>query len=123
MARGERLICASSALADGGRGVRFALGASGAEDAFVVRHRGRVSGFVNRCPHVGTELDWNPGEFFDETGLYLICSTHGAIFEPNNGYCVAGPCRGASLQPLEIGERDGGVYLLNDAPDGDTSAP
>ena len=123
MARRERLICASAELADGGAGVRFAIDDSGEEKGFVVRHRGQVAAFVNRCPHVGTELDWNPGEFFEESGLYLICSTHGALFEPNNGYCVAGPCRGASLQPLEIGERDGGVYLLDDAPDGDTSAP
>ena len=125
MARRERLkrlICGSAEVADGGPGVRFAIDASGDEKGFVVRHMGRVAGFVNRCPHVGTELDWNPGEFFEETGLYLICSTHGALFEPNNGYCVAGPCRGASLQPLEIGERDGGVYLLIDAPEEDESS-
>jgi len=41
------------------------------------------------------ELDWQPGEFFDIAGVYLVCSTHGAIFEPNSGLCVAGPCRGA----------------------------
>jgi nitrite reductase/ring-hydroxylating ferredoxin subunit len=113
MARGERLICASAALADGGPGVRF--GVAGPDDgarAFAIRHRGEVSAFVNRCPHAGTELDWQPGEFFEETGLYLICSTHGALFEPKNGFCVAGPCRGASLQPLDIRERDGGIFLL-----------
>ena len=118
------MICASAALVEGGPGVRFGLEGEGPHvSGFAIRWHGMLSAFVNRCPHAGTELDWNPGEFFEETGLYLICSTHGALFEPNNGYCVAGPCRGASLQPLEIGERDGGVYLLNDAPDGDTSAP
>ena len=117
MARHERLICASSDLADGGTGVRFEIEPDGFSGGFVVRHGGLACAYVNRCPHAGTELDWNPGEFFDETGLYLICSTHGALFEPTNGYCVAGPCRGASLQPLEIGERDGGVYLLIDPPE------
>jgi nitrite reductase/ring-hydroxylating ferredoxin subunit len=113
----ERLICASEALAEGGRGVRFALRSLGGEEkGFAVRHGGKVCAYVNNCPHLGTDLDWQPGEFFEESGLYLVCSTHGAIFEPGNGFCVAGPCRGASLQPLEIRERGGEVYLLNDHP-------
>ena len=107
MADGERLICASADLADGGAGVRFDLPSGSV--AFVVRYHGIARAFVNRCPHAGTELDWQEGEFFDETGLYLICSTHGALFEPGTGFCVAGPCRGASLEPLAIRERDGQV--------------
>ena len=118
MADDERVICASGALVDGGPGVRFELDSAVhfTTAGFAVRHCGAVRAFVNRCPHAGTELDWNPGEFFDETGLYLICSTHGALFEPGNGYCVAGPCRGDSLEPLGVGERDGQVILINDAP-------
>lgn len=118
MADDAGVICASADLVEGGAGVRFDLDPQRhlTTAAFALRHRGCVRAFVNRCPHAGTELDWNPGEFFDETGLYLICSTHGALFEPGNGYCVAGPCRGASLEPLEVGERDGQVILLNDAP-------
>ena len=118
MAHGERLICASAQLADGGPGVRFELDPQRyfTPVGFAVRHCGAVRAFVNRCPHAGTELDWNPGEFFDETGLYLMCATHGALFEPGTGYCVAGPCRGASLEPLAVGERDGRVVLLDNAP-------
>ena len=102
MADDERLICASDALAEGGDGVRFDA-VHGGDAGFAIRHHGQVRAFVNRCPHAGTELDWQPGEFFEESGLYLICSTHGALFEPGRGFCVAGPCRGASLEPLATG--------------------
>ena len=124
MADDARLICASAALAEGGRGVRFALRAPcGAEKGFAIRSCGAVRAYVNRCPHLGTELDWQPGEFFDVAGLYLVCSTHGAIFEPSTGFCVAGPCRGASLEPLQVRERNGEVLLLNDkAPPNSTSS-
>ena len=110
MARDPRLICASAELAEGGAGVRFETEAG--SPAFAVRFVGSARAFVNRCPHAGTELDWQEGQFFDETGLYLICSTHGALFEPGTGFCVAGPCRGASLEPLAIRERDGQVVAL-----------
>lgn len=116
MADDARLICASEALAEGGRGVRFALRAQGgAEKGFAIRSCGAVRAYVNRCPHLGTELDWQPGEFFDVAGLYLVCSTHGAMFEPGTGYCVAGPCRGASLERLQVRECDGRVLLVGDA--------
>jgi len=116
MADDARLICASEALAEGGRGVRFALRAlGGAEKGFAIRSCGAVRAYVNRCPHLGTELDWQPGEFFDVAGLYLVCSTHGAMFEPGTGYCVAGPCRGASLERLDVRECDGRILLVGDA--------
>jgi nitrite reductase/ring-hydroxylating ferredoxin subunit len=116
MAEDARLICASEALAEGGRGVRFALRApGGVREGFAIRSCGAVRAYVNRCPHLGTELDWQPGEFFDVAGLYLVCSTHGAMFEPGTGYCVAGPCRGASLERVDVRESDGRVLLVGDA--------
>jgi nitrite reductase/ring-hydroxylating ferredoxin subunit len=117
MAADERLICASQALGEGAAGVRFAIpGAGGGEiQAFAVRHGGAVRAFVNRCPHMGTELDWQPGEFFDLAGLYLVCATHGALFQPATGFCVAGPCRGASLERLPTREDNGRVLLLEAA--------
>ena len=110
------MICASGALVEGGAGVRFVLRAdAGPVNGFAVRSCGIVRAYVNRCPHLGTELDWQAGEFFDVAGLYLVCSTHGAMFEPGTGYCVAGPCRGASLERVEIRESDGRVLLIGDA--------
>jgi len=111
MAGEPRVICGSDALAEGGLGVRFDWAPAGGQGkGFVVRHEGAARAFVNRCPHMGVELDWLPGEFFDETGLYFVCSTHGAIFEPATGLCVAGAlprrpaqgdrCRGAPRRIL-----------------------
>lgn len=117
MAGPSRVIAPAGALPEGGRGVRFAWPPAGGEGkGFAVRFDGEPRAFVNRCPHLGVELDWEPGEFFEETGLYLVCSTHGAIFEPSTGLCVAGPCRGARLEAIAVEERDGLVQLIDDPP-------
>ena len=111
MAGRERLICASGDLADGGPGVRFEVKrGEQTMPAFVIRFRGALHAYVNECQHQASELDWVPGEFFDADRLYLICATHGALYDPGDGLCVAGPCGGARLAPVAIGERDGVVY-------------
>ncbi|MDQ8021676.1 MAG: Rieske 2Fe-2S domain-containing protein [Moraxellaceae bacterium] len=108
----SRLICASEALAEGGDGVRFALTTpDGEQSAFVVRFDGKPRAYLNRCAHVAVELDWNPGKFFDDSGLYLICATHGALYEADTGHCAGGPCRGGALIPLKVLEQDGNIYL------------
>ena len=71
-------------------------------DGFVVHHQGAYHAYVNRCPHAGTPLDLWPNEFFSEDGRWLVCATHGAVFDPATGRCVSGPCAGASLTPLRV---------------------
>lgn len=80
--------------------------------AFVVRYRGRVYGYLNRCAHVEMELDWREGQFFDADGVNLICSTHGAVYAASSGRCLGGPCGGAPLVPLRVEERDGRIYFM-----------
>lgn len=110
----QRVICEAAALVERGDGVRFEIpAAGGAEAAFAVRAEGRVYAWRNACAHIPVELDWNPGKFFDASGLYLICATHGALYEPHSGLCVAGPCQGRSLQPVAVEERDGNIYLTD----------
>ncbi|MBL8379304.1 MAG: Rieske 2Fe-2S domain-containing protein [Burkholderiales bacterium] len=112
MAGKARLICASAALAEGGAGVRFEReGARGPESAFVVRFDGTAHAYLNRCAHVPVELDWQPGNFFDADGLYLMCATHGATYDAATGRCAGGPCRGQGLIKVAVTERDGGIYL------------
>jgi nitrite reductase/ring-hydroxylating ferredoxin subunit len=108
-----RLICASSALADSGRGVRFEVEYFGEPaPAFVVRYRGAAHGYLNRCAHVAMELDWQEGVFFDFDGRDLLCSTHGATYDAQSGRCVGGPCVGKGLVKLRLEERGGQVYFM-----------
>ena len=105
MAETERVICRIDELVEGGLAVKFTIALSEpARDlpCFAIAFNGVVYAYVNSCPHRGTELDWQAGQVFDETGLYLICATHGALFEPDSGLCVGGPCHGAHLRPLAI---------------------
>jgi nitrite reductase/ring-hydroxylating ferredoxin subunit len=111
----EILICAADAVENGGRGVRFPVTAGG-EDAtgFVVRHEGKAYAYLNRCAHVPIELDWAQGEFFESSKLYIMCSTHGAVYMPESGYCAGGPCRGGRLRPITVVEHDQQLYWLPD---------
>lgn len=109
-----QLICDSAALRDGGPGVRFDVDEDGeAAPAFVVRYRGEVYAYMNRCAHVGLELDFMPGHFFDLSGELLICATHGATYDPVSGRCAGGPCNGAALEALRVAEVDGRVELVD----------
>lgn len=113
MVESIRLICRSDSLPDGGEGVRFEIKRDTGETvpAFALRVSGRVSAFVNRCAHVPIELDWMPGHFLDVDRRLIVCATHGALYEPDTGRCIAGPCKGATLEALAVFERNGEVYL------------
>ena len=112
MVERERVICPSRALADSGIGVRFEVEYFGeSAPAFVVRYRGRVHAYLNRCAHVEMELDWQEGVFFDSDGRDLLCSTHGATYEAPTGRCIGGPCNGTPLVKVLVEERDGNVYF------------
>ncbi len=113
MADHERVICASSALQDGGDGVRFSVNVGTAQTAaFAIRFQEQAHAYLNRCRHVPMELDWNPGKFFDSDATLLICSTHGALYDAANGACRGGPCQGHGLIRVPIIERDGLVLIL-----------
>jgi nitrite reductase/ring-hydroxylating ferredoxin subunit len=96
-----------------GRTAKFRLAGRGRSvEGFVVNHDGQYRAYVNRCPHVGTPLDLWPNEFYTEDGRALICSTHGAVYEPVSGLCTAGPCVGDRLEPLIL-RRDGDVLIVS----------
>jgi nitrite reductase/ring-hydroxylating ferredoxin subunit len=116
----ERMIGRSADLVEGGRAIRFEVSDPGVDQtassrprgAFVVRWHGRPYAYVNQCKHRATELDWNEGDFFDDSKQFLVCATHGALYRPSDGFCVAGPCAGACLDHVEVRERAGMIYVM-----------
>ena len=103
-------LCNSADLADGGLAVPFDVVYGGQTcRAFAIRYNGQAHAYVNRCGHVAMELDYQPNHFFDITGHWLICATHGALYAPETGACRGGPCRGG-LVKIELTERDGVVH-------------
>jgi len=107
----EQALCRSEQLAERGVALVFdVLLWRQPARAFALRFDGRVVAYMNRCAHVPTELDWQAGEFLDQDQRWIVCSIHGATYEPADGRCIAGPCRGQRLMALEVTERDGQVW-------------
>ena len=85
-----------------------------AEPVILYREGAQVRAWLNVCPHAGRPLDWAPGQFLKSREGLLVCAVHGASFELIDGECVAGPCRGQSLQRVEVVVRDGQVRQADD---------
>lgn len=77
--------------------------------AFAVRFEGQPHAYLNRCSHVAMEMDFQPDRFFDNTGQWLLCASHGAVYRPDTGECAGGPCRGG-LVKIDLSERGGVVH-------------
>jgi len=102
-------LCASDALVDGGAGLSFdVVYCARPARGFAVRFRGRVYAYLNQCRHVPIELDYQTNQFFDVSGNWLICATHGAMYAPETGACLGGPCRGG-LAKIDVTEHAGRV--------------
>ncbi|MEQ8357552.1 MAG: Rieske 2Fe-2S domain-containing protein [Kiloniellaceae bacterium] len=107
-------LCRLTEIEDGaGRG--FVLGEGADEVAlFVVRDGARAFAYMNSCPHMGTPLDWGGfdgtgGSFVSADSGKILCATHGAEFRFEDGFCVAGPCLGASLLPARLSRDPDGL--------------
>lgn len=78
---------------------------------FVVRWQGGVYAYMNACAHAGHPLNIDPDKFFSVDQTLLLCTSHGAVFEPDTGICVGGPCAGASLKALECRVENEQVFV------------
>jgi nitrite reductase/ring-hydroxylating ferredoxin subunit len=104
-------LCAAEDLQEKGRALLFDVLQWGQPArAFALRFDGRVVAYLNRCAHVPTEMDWQPGEFLDAAREFIVCSIHGASYAPRDGRCAGGPCGRGRLMAIAVDERDGTVY-------------
>lgn len=96
-----------------GEAVKFAFKEDGIprEGILALLEQGNWKAYENSCRHIPLPLDYGDGKFFDPTGQWLTCQTHGAIYDPATGHCLEGPCRGARLRELEIEEIDQRLFL------------
>ena len=103
-------LCGSADLVNSGSAVPFDVVYGGQTcRAFAIRYQGEVHAYLNRCAHVAMEMDFQPNQFFDSSGDWLICATHGALYQPQTGQCRGGPCR-SGLIKITLSERDGVVH-------------
>jgi len=83
----------------------------GEQEGFLIRYRGRLHAYRNRCRHIPMTMDWVENRFLSRDRCYIQCSTHGALYEIDTGRCVAGPPTGKFLHALDLEVVDGRVMV------------
>jgi nitrite reductase/ring-hydroxylating ferredoxin subunit len=107
-----RVLCSLDELArDGCRGFTVGEGDWPLRGVVVRPREGVVRAFQNWCPHAGHRLNLEPHRFLSPDGALLLCHSHGALFEKEDGLCIAGPCRGRRLKPVPVVVTAGWVML------------
>jgi nitrite reductase/ring-hydroxylating ferredoxin subunit len=81
------------------------------KNAFVINWRGRFYAYRNQCPHTGITLNWAPNQFLDIQNRYVQCGLHGALFEPDSGLCIHGPCLAQSLASVPMIETELELFI------------
>jgi len=110
----ERVLCEIDDLAEHPcREFRVGAG-SWPLSGFLVRKGDDIHAYLNRCPHAGHPLNIRPDRFLTPDRSLIVCCSHGALFEMETGFCVDGPCAGASLTRIPIETLAGFVLLAED---------
>jgi len=83
--------------------VKFTFSEGGEnQSGFIVFVGAKYYAYKNKCQHLSVELDWDNNNFFEEEGRFIVCATHGAIYDPSSGKCLMGPCVGKKLETLNL---------------------
>ena len=81
------------------------------QSIFVVHKDGQFFAYYNNCPHTGASLEWQEDQFLDLDKALIQCATHDALFLIDSGKCIAGPCAGDQLSPLNITIKNDEIHL------------
>ena len=103
------VLCRLDDLKDpGARGFSWRRGDS-LFNGFLVRRGDAVFGYVDRCPHAGWPLSLDRERYLTQGGRAILCQVHGALFDPVDGRCIAGPGQGDGLTPWLVEAGDDGL--------------
>ena len=70
---------------------------------------GVIKAYENFCPHMGGAMRYD--------GKRVVCSWHGAQFNPLTGDSIAGITEGSKLKPMTVAVEGDGIYFdTNDLP-------
>ena len=106
---------------ENGESAGFTCPVNGRDQSILAVRKGdRLFVYINSCPHIRIPLNLDTG--FSDEGLHgekflsldkqhIQCSTHGAQFQIEDGFCIYGPCKNESLEPVPVVIREGSVYV------------
>lgn len=83
---------------------------------FAVRQEGQLYAYWNVCPHLGIPLNWMPDRFLDLEEVLIQCSSHGALFQIDDGKCISGPCSGDHLMSVILRRKRQMFYVAANQP-------
>lgn len=74
----------------------------GRDSVIALIWQGQVRVYANLCPHFGVTMQYRKDRFMSGDGAHIVCFAHGALFDPDDGACVLGPCLGQALTALAV---------------------
>ncbi len=98
---------------DAGRFVRVELPFA---SVIVGKVDGAWKAYANVCPHRLVPLDFGGLRPTSDDGRYLLCHQHGALFRPEDGVCIEGPCQGDALRKVGIVAEGQGLLVDDGGP-------
>lgn len=109
----RRLLCRWDEIAEGqSRGFQLPrAGTAPPLGILAVKKGGQVFLYRNLCPHAHIPLEWVEHQFLTADGSLIQCANHGALFTIDKGVCVAGPCAGQGLQPVDYTCEGSAIYI------------
>ncbi|HEV8541507.1 MAG TPA: Rieske 2Fe-2S domain-containing protein [Verrucomicrobiae bacterium] len=94
------------------RTIKFTYREEGiSREGFLALIESEIVCYENVCRHLPLPLDYGDGRFFTEDEKHFVCQTHGAMYDLQNGLCVAGPCVGASLKKIHVEVRGDEIWI------------
>lgn len=78
-------------------------------ELLLLRKNKKFFAYKNECKHISIPLDWGDSNFLTDDKKFIVCRNHGALYLPETGECIEGPCFGTHLEKIDITKRK--IYL------------